>query len=175
MTPAQVEVAADLLVKKFYWFKIEDFQFCFEKILLGEYGVVEYFFDVTKLIDYCSKYAEQRSSSAENISIGAHKSSPKENVYDIFSSGPVYDSLKKVAEQIVQKIDEQPVVKKVNIEDNFSARVFRKIDEQFNRKVRINNIFVKTSDGCMDINDYLKFRTERVRMLLTDGYSLRKR
>jgi len=72
MNAVQIARAADLILEKFYYFKIEDFKLCFENAKMGFYGQVFGRIDLQILFGWLTQYENERADAAELITQGEH-------------------------------------------------------------------------------------------------------
>ena len=72
MNPYQVETTAKLILKKFHYLTLSDFDLCFENAMVGHYGKLYSAIDGQVIFGWLEQYASDRADAMEQLSINQH-------------------------------------------------------------------------------------------------------
>ncbi len=93
MDDEQLADLANDIIDQYYFLKIEDFRFCFNRAKNGFYDKGIYRLDASVVLSWLKKYTDDRISSADEKSYNEHQSTKGETNIPYFEK--YYDKFKK--------------------------------------------------------------------------------
>jgi hypothetical protein len=77
LNQTQIANLTEIILEDYYYLKVDDFKLCFKNAMKGLYGPV-YRMDVSIILSWIEKYAQERFAEADNVSYQQHMSSKGE-------------------------------------------------------------------------------------------------
>lgn len=105
MTPFQIDVAAEIICREYYYLKLEELRLCFINAISGKYGKIYNRIDAAVICEWLSMYVNKRATVSERLNAIDQQSN---NIYDVFNNDTMRDALKFALEKIDERIVEQP-------------------------------------------------------------------
>ncbi len=150
MTTEMVNIAAEIIIEKYYYLKLDELSVAFKNGLSGNYGTIYNRLDVTVLCDWLNKYDQERMKVSERL---RRQESETNNIYEVFQSDIMRDALRTVVEKLPKVADKpEPVRSKPS---EFEQMVMAEWDEiEYEKGTRLKHCF----EVLMDFDDYRKWR-----------------
>ena len=100
MKPSQIKQTAELIMERYYYLKLEEFQLCFKNAMAGDYGTIYNRLDGSVIFEWLKKFDAERDRAVE---IKRNEEHARNNMYEIFAS----PAMQKVLESVVNKMESQ--------------------------------------------------------------------
>lgn len=172
MSDGQVAETIKLILKEFFYFKIDDFKLCFDRAKTGKYGKVYDRIDGNIIFEWLELYDFERLEEIERIRTDQHEKIIKEDL----SAGWTEESKQMISkivssfEQVKKEISIEPrILKKQTDADRIIQSWLKKFDSICYKQLKwIRNEkgdpvgrFIKISGKMLDMNQYLKYKLEQ--------------
>jgi hypothetical protein len=123
MTTFMVRTAAELIRKKYYYLKIDEFRICFDMALTGKFGKNFNRLDVLVLCEWLDQYDLIRTETSRELN---REQADRNNIYDVFNNDVMRDALKMVVDKLPQ-VNDKPEPKPSHVNE-FDKMVMREWD-----------------------------------------------
>lgn len=100
MTPFQIDVAAEIICKEYYYIKLEEIRLCFVNAISGKYGKIYNRIDAAVICEWLSAYVSKRASVSERLNAIEQQTN---NIYDVFNNDVMADALRTVVDKLKMK------------------------------------------------------------------------
>lgn len=98
MKASQIEQTTELIMERYYYLKLEEFQLCFKNAMAGDYGPLFNRLDGSVIFEWLKKFDVERDRAVE---IKRNEESARSNMYEIFQS----PAMQKVLSDVVDKME----------------------------------------------------------------------
>jgi len=106
MTPFQIDVAADIICKEYYYLKLEEVRLCFTNAISGKYGKIYNRIDAAVICEWLAAYVSKRASVSERLNAIEQQTN---NIYDVFNNDVMADALRTVVDKLTMKEESMDV------------------------------------------------------------------
>lgn len=98
MKASQIEQTTELIMERYYYLKLEEFQLCFKNAMAGDYGPLFNRLDGSVIFEWLKKFDAERDRAVE---IKRNEETARSNMYEIFQS----PAMQKVLTDVVNKME----------------------------------------------------------------------
>lgn len=102
MTPFQIDVAAEIICREYYYLKLEELRLCFINAISGKYGKIYNRIDAAVICEWLTQYVNKRAVVSERLN---QVDQQNNNIFDTLSSPVVIDAIRQAADKL--KLKEQ--------------------------------------------------------------------
>ena len=100
MKPSQIKQTAELIMERYYFYKLEEFQLCFKNAMGGDYGTIYNRLDGAVIFEWLKKFDTERDRAVE---IKRNAEQARNNMYEIFASPAMQQVLNSVVNKMESK------------------------------------------------------------------------
>lgn len=140
MNPMQIQTAAELILERFYFLRIDELKLCFNNALAGDYGEIYNRIDVAVIMGWLNQYDETRTS----VVMSANKALQANNIQE--AVGEHMPELLKEFEQHKAASDKRINEEHLRIAEANPAELEKKPETRGEMMKRLSNEFMDEFD-----------------------------
>jgi hypothetical protein len=149
MNAMQIEFTAEMIIKEYWMYSLEDIQLCTERGVTGLYGELYNRLDTSVVFGWLKKYESERMSE---IAKRRQKEIETSNIYDVFNNDVMAGALRTVVESLPKATDKpEPKIPELSPFEKM-------VQDEWDKLKTFSHGLKWYKDEFYDFTDYRKLR-----------------